>query len=170
MCARLIIQKIRNLYDGIERQKIAKTWRAIARLVWAFAVSNRPVVRLLPVQKAALNTDGQKMIAARVTESYASLFLTSTHDDGSRHAAIARVGAFEVRLLELPSANSPEEASLWVELYDRGHRVGVDSYKCGDLDEAIDVAQILMTQATQLNSEAGEAAAFSFGRSSDVIE
>jgi hypothetical protein len=27
-----------------------------------------------------------------------------------------------------------------------------------------------MTQATQLNSEAGEAAAFSFGRSSDVIE
>jgi hypothetical protein len=27
-----------------------------------------------------------------------------------------------------------------------------------------------MTQATQLNSEAGEAAAFSFGRSRDVIE
>ena len=107
--------------------------------------------RAIAGAKAALNTDGQKMIAARVTESYASLFLTSTHDDGSRHAAIARVGAFEVRLLELPSANSPEEASLWVELYDRGHRVGVDSYKCGDLDEAIDVAQLLMTQATRLN-------------------
>ena len=138
---------------------------------WAFAISNRPVSgRAIAGAKAALNTDGQKMIAARVTESYASLFLTSKHDDGSRHAAIARVGAFEVRLLELPSANSPEEASLWVELYDRGHRVGVDSYKCGDLDEAIDVAQLLMTQATQLNSEAGEAAAFSFGRSSDVIE
>ena len=165
-----MIQKIRNLYDGIERQKIAKTWRAIARLVWAFAVSNRPVVRLLPVQKAALNTDGQKMIAARVTESYTSLFLTSKHDDGSRHAAIARIGAFEVRLLEMPSANSPEEASLWVELYDRGLRVGVDSYKCGDLDEAIDAAQFLMTQATQLNSEAGEAAPSSFGRANEVFE
>jgi hypothetical protein len=128
------------------------------------------VVKLLPVQKAAPNTDGQKMIAARVTESYTSLFLTSKHDDGSRHVAIARIGAFEVRLLEMPSANSPEEASLWVELYDRGLRVGVDSYKCGDLDEAIDIAQLLMTQATQLNSEAGEAAPFSFGRSSKVIE
>ena len=102
------------------------------------------------------------MIAARVTESYASLFLTSTHDDGSRHAAIARVGAFEVRLLEMPSANSPEEASLWVELYDRGLRAGVDSYKCGDLDEAIDVAQLLMTQATQLNSEVGGSCALLF--------
>lgn len=170
MCARLIIQKIRNLYDGIERQKIAKTWRAIARLVRAFAISNRPVAGLLPVQKAALNTDGQKMIAARVTESYTSLFLTSKHDDGSRHAAIARIGAFEVRLLEIPSANSPEEAGLWVELYDRGLRVGVDSYKCGDLDEAIDIAQVLMTQATHLNSEAGEAAPFSFGRPNEVIE
>lgn len=128
------------------------------------------MVRLLPVQKAALNTDGQKMIAARVTESYTSLFLTSKHDDGSRHAAIGRVGAFEVRLLELPSVNSPEEASLWVELYDRGLRVGVDSYKCGDLDEAIDAAQFLMTQATQLNSEAGEAAPSSFGRANEVFE
>ena len=137
----------------------------------AFAISNRPVSgRAIAGAKAALNTDGQKMIAARVTESYTSLFLTSKHDDGSRHAAIARIGAFEVRLLEMPSANSPEEASLWVELYDRGLRVGVDSYKCGDLDEAIDIAQILMTQATQLNSEAGEAAAFSFGRPNAVIE
>ena len=135
-----------------------------------FRISNRPVVGLLPVQKAALNTDGQKMIAARVTESYTSLFLTSKHDDGSRHAAIARIGAFEVRLLEMPSANSPEEASLWVELYDRGLRVGVDSYKCGDLDEAIDVAQLLMNQATRLNSEAGEVALFAFGRSNEVIK
>ena len=110
------------------------------------------------------------MIARRVTQSYLGLFLTSKGADGSRAAAVARIGMFEVRLVEMPSFNASEGLSLWVELYDRGHRVGVDSYKCGDLDEAIDVAQLLMTQATQLNSEAGEAAAFSFGRSSDVIE
>lgn len=110
------------------------------------------------------------MIAARVTESYTGLFLTPKHDDGSRLATIARIGAFEVRLLEMASANSPEEASLWVELYDRGLRLGVDSYKCGDLDEAIDIAQLLVTQATQLNSEAGEAVLFAFGRPNEVIE
>jgi hypothetical protein len=90
-----------------------------------------------------------KMIAARVTEAYANLFLTPKQDDGSRYSAIARIGAFEVRLLELPSVNSPEGLGLWVELYDRDLRVGVDSYKCGDLDEAIDAAQLLAAQAGQ---------------------
>jgi hypothetical protein len=90
-----------------------------------------------------------KMIAARVTEINASLFLTPKQDDGSRYSAIARIGAFEVRLLELPSVSSPEELELWVELYDRDLRVGVDSYKCSDLDEAIDAAQFLTAQARQ---------------------
>ena len=73
-----------------------------------------------------------KMIAARVTETYASLFLTPKQDDGSRYSVITRIGDFEVRLLELPSVNSPDELALWVELYDRDLRVGVDSYKCSD--------------------------------------
>jgi len=89
------------------------------------------------------------MIATRVTETYTSLFLTSKQEDGSRHAAIASVGVFEVRLLELPSVNSPEELELWVELYDRDLQAGVDSCKCGDLDEAIDAAQFLAAQASQ---------------------
>ena len=89
------------------------------------------------------------MIATRVIETYASLFLTSKQDDGSRHSAIASIGAFEVRLLEFPSVNSPEELELWVELYDRDLQVGVDSCKCSDLDEAIDAAQLLTAQASQ---------------------
>ena len=101
------------------------------------------------------------MIATRVTESYASLFLPSKHDGDSRHAAIARIGAFEVRLLEMPSVHSPEEASLWVELYDLDLRLGVDSYKCSHLDEAIDAAHLLMIKAKLLNG-AGEAAPSSF--------
>ena len=89
------------------------------------------------------------MIAMRVTKTYASLFLTSKQDDGSRHAAIEVIGAFEVRLLELPSFNSPEELELWVELYDQHLQVSVDSCKCSDLDEAIDAAQFLTAQARQ---------------------
>ena len=88
------------------------------------------------------------MIAARVQK----LTRASSHaqaNDGLRYSAIARIGAFEVRLLELPSVNSPEELELWVELYDRDLRVGVDSYKCSDLDEAIDAAQFLTAQARQ---------------------
>jgi len=104
------------------------------------------VAELLPVQKRP-STRMVKMIAARVTETYANLFLTPKQDDGSRYSVIARIGTFEVRLLELPSVNSPEELGLWVELYDRDLRVGVDSYKCSDLDEAIDATQFLTAEA-----------------------
>ena len=96
------------------------------------------------------------MIALRVTESYVGLFLKSKYDDGSRIAAIARIGTFEVRLVEMPPVNASE--SLWVELYNRDLQVGIDSCKCSDLDEAIDAAQLMLAQARRLNNEAGEAA------------
>jgi len=118
------------------------------KTVRAFVINNQPVAELLPVQKRP-STRMNKMIAARVMETYKSLFLTPKQEDGSRYSVIARVGDFEVRLLELPSGNSSEELILWVELYDRDLRVGVDSCKCSDLDEAIDAAQFLTAQARQ---------------------
>jgi len=51
------------------------------------------------------------MIAARVTESYASL-LTPNSVDGSRNALIAMIGAFDVRLVGIPSLNAPARLSL----------------------------------------------------------
>jgi hypothetical protein len=83
------------------------------------------------------------MIATRVTESYAKLFLNAKGDNP--HVVIDRVGAYEVRLLEIPSTNARGAASLWVELYDRGLRAGVDSCKCKDVVEAIEVTRFFMT-------------------------
>jgi len=93
-----------------------------------------------------------KMIATRVTESCAKLFLNAKGDNS--HVVIDRVGAYEVRLLEIPSANAREAASLWVEFYDRGLRAGVDSCKCKDVGEAIEVTRFFMTHATRLKNEA----------------
>ena len=92
------------------------------------------------------------MIATRVTESCAKLFLNAKGDNS--HVVIDRVGPYEVRLLEIPSANAREAASLWVELYDRGLRAGVDSCKCKDVGEAIEATRFFMTHATRLKSEA----------------
>jgi hypothetical protein len=121
--------------------------------VRAFAISNRPSGRAIAGAKAAINTDGQKMIAARVKDSYASL--ASKYDHGTLGTPIAWIGPFEVRLFEMPSVNSREGLNLWVELYDRDLRVSVDSCKCSDLDEAMDAAQLLITQAGRLNDELG---------------
>ena len=97
------------------------------------------------------------MIAKRVTQSYLGLFLTSKGADGSRAAVVARIGVFEVRLVEMPSFSAPEGLSLWVELYDRDLKLNVDSCKCSDLDEAIDATHRLIDLARGLNNEAGEA-------------
>jgi len=94
------------------------------------------------------------MIAARVTESYASLVLTPNGDDGSRNTLIAMIGAFEVRLVEIPSVNAPAGVSLWVELYSQNLHFGVDSRKCNDLDEAIEAATLLAIQAGELYNKA----------------
>jgi hypothetical protein len=92
------------------------------------------------------------MLARRVTEleSYLGLFRTPERDDGPRHAAVARIGKFEVRMVEMPSVNASEDMSLWVELYDRDLQLGVDSRKCSDFDEAVDVAHFLIAQARVL--------------------
>ena len=99
----------------------------------------------------------EKMVARRVTESYLGLFVTAKRDDGSRTAQVAKIGIFDVLLVEIPSVNASEEMSLWVELYDRDLQFGVDSRKCSDLDEAIDAAHFMIAQAELLNSEAGKA-------------
>ena len=98
------------------------------------------------------------MLARRVTESYLGLFRTPKRDDGPRHAAIARIGTFEVRLIEMPSVNASEEMSLWVELYDRDLQLGVDSRKCSDFDEAVDAAHFLIAQARLLRKRGRESA------------
>ena len=90
------------------------------------------------------------MLVRRVTESSLGLFGTPKRDDGPRHAAVARIGKFEIRLVELPPDNASEEMSLWVELYDRDLQLGVDSRKCSDLDEAVDAAHFLIAQARLL--------------------
>ena len=94
------------------------------------------------------------MIAARVTESYASLFLTPNGVEGSRNALIAMIGAFDVRLVGIPSVDAPARLSLWVELYCRDLPLGVDSCKCNNLDEAIEAAALLAIEAGELNNEA----------------
>src|SRR5262245_31465277 len=86
--------------------KKSKTWQAIARPygLLLLAIDQWPSCCRC---KSGPQHGWSKMIAARVTETYASLFLTPKQDDGSRYSVIARIGTFEVRLLELPSVNSP---------------------------------------------------------------
>ena len=128
------------------------SWRALARLPRALVISTRPTVGPMLVQRRP-STRIDKMIATRVTESYARLLLNSKDGD-SRHVVIDKIGAYEVRLLEIPSVNGRQAASLWVELYDRGLRTGVDSCKCGDVGEVIEAARFLLTQATRIQNEA----------------
>ena len=91
------------------------------------------------------------MISTRVTKSYMSLFLKSKHGDGSRAAAIARIGAFEVRLIEMQTVNVSETSGLnsMIEIF-RSVLIAASALTWMRRSMRL---QFLIAQARQLNSE-----------------
>ena len=89
----------------------------------------------------------------RVTQAYASLFLAPKREDGSKVALIARLGAFEVLLVEMPSPNVADTSRIWIELRGRDDQITIDSCGCDDLERAIFAAEDFVSQAIQRNRD-----------------
>ncbi|NBJ10695.1 hypothetical protein [Microvirga arsenatis] len=74
-------------------------------------------------------------IEARIVRAYVQLACTP-ETDGSRTVTIARFGALEARLTEVPETQRlPSLPWFWLELYSNAHRVVIDSCGCTELDE-----------------------------------
>jgi hypothetical protein len=84
--------------------------------------------------------------------------LSSIQEDGSKASvSLASIGNCEIRMFRGPEACS---ALFWLELFDQGTRMSVDSFGCNKIDEAAPVFEHLMSQAADLNNpDANEAKA-----------
>jgi hypothetical protein len=89
----------------------------------------------------------------RIAQLYVCAIATSKYVDGLRMASIARHGPYEVRLLELYRAAPANTAPLWLELFDHGSELSLDSYSGGDFEEAAHAAEDLISQARVLSGE-----------------
>lgn len=91
----------------------------------------------------------------QVTRAYVYLYLAPRHEDGSRIASVATIGALEVRLIDMTSPEDDDVPSVWVELYCHDVQTSIDSSRCSELYEMVDAAEDFIAQAKRLDDAAG---------------
>jgi hypothetical protein len=80
--------------------------------------------------------------------AYTRLFLLPERTDGSKLTTIGSVGAYDIRLVELPIGETPSTVRpLWIELYDTWSGRILDSAGCHDLQEAGSITEAFITEA-----------------------
>jgi len=119
---------------------------------------------LLPHSKriprlALSDATNRRSVETLVTQAYLQLVLVSWDENGSRAISVAKYGTYEIRLLEVMSADSAEIPHLWVELYANDVQVSIDACGCDDIEAATMAAEHVMSQAKQLEQGEGEPAA-----------
>ena len=93
-------------------------------------------------------------VGLRVTQAYVRLFFVPESEDGARTISLARLGNYEVRLVELVQSDGACDPPLWVELYDRNIPGSIDSCSASDLEEMVCAAEQLLSEAKQLREGA----------------
>jgi hypothetical protein len=96
-------------------------------------------------------TSSRAELEAKLVEAHAELKLAQQSADLSAVATLARLGAFEVRLI-VPSHVAPTgEVRFWMELYDHDRRLSIDSVGDRALKDAVIAAEDLIERATTLS-------------------
>ena len=96
-------------------------------------------------------TYGNSFSELRVTRAYIRLFLVPEGKNGERTVSLARIGDYEVRLVEIVQTAAADVPPLWLELYSYDGRLVVDSCSCHELEDAVVAAEHLVSQAKCLN-------------------
>jgi hypothetical protein len=100
------------------------------------------------------NPDALRLQLARehhgcLMRAYLALHLVPARVDGTRAVAVARLGDYEVRLVEA----APERKELSLELHDHFRRAVVDSVHCEDLEVAEVFSEEMILWAHELRSK-----------------
>jgi hypothetical protein len=96
-------------------------------------------------------TSSRAALEAKLIEAHAELKLTQQSADISAVATLARLGAFEVRLVALSHVAPPGEGRFWMELYDHDRQLSIDSVGDRVLKDAVVAAENLIERATTLS-------------------
>jgi hypothetical protein len=83
---------------------------------------------------AGMNPDRDE---ERIIRAYVQLAVTQWEAPGFRTVTVARCGALEVRLIEIPEEQRlPDTPWLWLELYSPARHLVIDRCGCTELDES----------------------------------
>jgi hypothetical protein len=93
-----------------------------------------------------------KVREKQIIQSYVWVLRAPKNIDGVRTSALARHGAYEVRLIEPSDMPCGDLQPFWIELYDHDRKIAVDSFGSADVEEAAKAAEALIARAIVLNT------------------
>ena len=98
------------------------------------------------------NTSDRTLTELKIARAYVKLCSIS-HPDAS--VSLASIGSHEIRMLSVPAADSDSAPLFWLELFDRGTRTSLDSFRCHRLKDTVPVLSDFFAQMDDLDN-AGE--------------
>jgi len=94
-------------------------------------------------------------LEARLVWAHIELQVTPTERD-VKFVPVARYGAYELRLVEATDSAVANRFDFWLELFDHGQRISVDSGGADDLETAVTIAEALAADAKALSKASSE--------------
>ena len=91
----------------------------------------------------------------RTTQAFIALSIIPEGGVASKTISIARIGGYEIRMFSgLPSWPGGVPL-IWIELFDHGARLSLDSCGCHEIDDAMAGFDALVAQAENPNQSCG---------------
>jgi hypothetical protein len=91
-----------------------------------------------------------KSLEWQIIQSYVWVLRAPQDTDGYKTCALARHGAYEVRLIEPSQLPDGVRKPFWIELFDHDQKMILDSFSSDDLEEAATIAGALIAEAKYL--------------------
>jgi hypothetical protein len=89
----------------------------------------------------------------RLVRDYLNAGRVPTDHNGAKTVSLARLGNYEVRLVEFVRTCPTDARPTWLELYSHETQSVIDSCCRYDIDEAVQAAEHLISIARQLDEE-----------------
>jgi hypothetical protein len=90
------------------------------------------------------------LIELRIARAYIRLLCTPGDDLAARTVSIARIGDHEILLFDDWQVEGAEKPLFWIELFDHGTPVSIDSGACHKIVEAAAVFEEFVAEAERL--------------------
>jgi hypothetical protein len=90
----------------------------------------------------------------RIARAYVKL-LCMTEGSSKASVSLALIGTSEIRLFEGPQTSSNGKPLFYLELFDHGANMSVDSFGCHKIDDAVVIFEDFISQAGRLTEASG---------------
>jgi hypothetical protein len=91
----------------------------------------------------------------RVTQAYIKLLSITEKGTETGIVSLARIGNYEIRILEGSKSGSDSESLIWMELFDHDAQMSIDSFRCREIEDALAVFRDFVAQTNPSNDAQG---------------